>query len=461
MAEMNELASPGVTGASEEWSSQWGFILATVGSAAGIGNIWRFSYVAGENGGGAFLLLYLVCIALIGLPIVIAELAIGRVDRRGATPAIERLTRLHHWRSFGVLSVVIAFLILSFYSVIAGWAFKYFLGALDGSLMRIASGGHGEFFERFIAGPLQPVVWQFCMIAATVLVVIGGVRNGIEAVNRVLMPALFAIVVGLAAYGLTLSGSAAGLRFLFAPDWTALSNPNVYLAAMGQAFFSLGVGMAIFVTYGSYLPVRHRIPQAACAVVAGDTLIAILAGIAIFSTVFAFGVDPASGPELAFITLPQIFLAMPGGRLVAILFFALLVAGALTSMVSMLEVPVAYLVRRTRYSRRQLVPALGIAIFLLGVPSALGFGPLETINWHGRGILDNVDHLVANFLLPAGGILIVLLVGWRWRRRDALTGADLNRSRWGTRWGLVWLWLIRIVTPTLILLIILNGIADV
>ena len=454
---MKELAPTGASGASEEWSSRWGFILATVGSAAGIGNIWRFSYVAGENGGGVFLLLYIACIALIGLPIVIAELAVGRVNHRGAGGPLEHLTRLRHWQIFGVLSVVVAFLILSFYSVIAGWAFKYLLGALDGSLMRIASGGHGEFFEQFISGPLQPALWQFCTIAATVLVVIGGVRNGIETVNRILMPGLFLIVLGLAAYGLTLDGSAAGLLFLFAPDWTALGNPDVYLAAMGQAFFSLGVGMAVFVTYGSYLQVRHKIPQAACAVVAGDTLIAILAGVAIFSTVFAFGVDPASGPELAFITLPQIFLAMPAGRLVAILFFALLVAGALTSMVSMLEVPVAYLVRRTRYSRRQLVPVIGLAIFLLGVPSALGFGPLEALNWHGRGILDNVDYVVANFLLPTGGILVVLFVGWRWGGLDARAGADLDGSLWGT----VWLWLIRIATPALILLIFIKGIANV
>ena len=454
---MKELASVDARDVSEEWSSRWGFILVTVGSAAGIGNIWRFSYIAGENGGGVFLLLYLACIALIGLPIVIAELAIGRANRRDNAATIEHLTRLRHWRGFGILSVVIAFLILSFYSVIAGWSFKYLLGALDGTLMRIASGGHGEFFGQFIAGPLQPALWQFCMIAATVMVVIGGVRNGIEKVNRVLMPALFAIVLGLAAYGLTLKGSAAGLQFLFTPDWTAFSEPNVYLAAMGQAFFSLGVGMAIFVTYGSYLPVHHRIPQAAYAVVAGDTLIAILAGVAIFSTVFAVGVDPASGPELAFITLPQIFLVMPAGRLVAVLFFALLVAGALTSMVSMLEVAVAYMVRRTRYSRRQLAPVIGFAIFLLGVPSALGFGPLEGFNWHGRGILDNVDYLVSNFLLPAGGILIVLFVGWRWGGPDALAGADLDRSRW----GVVWLWLIRIVTPSLTLLIVLRGISNV
>ncbi len=454
---MDERVSPGTHGRHEEWSSNWGFILATVGSAAGIGNIWRFSYVAGENGGGVFLFLYLACIALIGLPIMIAELAIGRVNRRGDAVPIEHLTRLRHWRSFGVLSVIVAFLILSFYSVIAGWAFKYLLGALDGSLLRIAGDGHGEFFQSFISGPLQPALWQFLMIAATVLVVIGGVRNGIEAVNRILMPGLFAIVIGLAAYGLTLEGSAAGLQFLFAPDWSALGEPTVYLAAMGQAFFSLGVGMAIFVTYGSYLPVRYRIPQAACAVVAGDTLIAILAGIAIFATVFAFGVDPASGPELAFITLPQIFIAMPGGRLVAVLFFALLVAGALTSMISMLEVPVAYLVRRTRFSRRQLVPVIGLAVFLLGIPSALGFGPLAAITWHGRGILDSVDYLVSNFMLPAGGILIVLFVGWRWGGPNARAGADLD----GSCWGIAWLWLIRIVTPLLTALIVLRGLANV
>lgn len=441
----------------EQWSSRGAFILATIGSAAGIGNIWRFAYVAGENGGGVFLLLYLACVALIGLPIVMAELSIGREIGRTAPTTMAVYTRLRLWRGFSLLSVVAAFAILSYYGVVAGWTVKYLAGALDGSLLRIAAGGHGAFFADFIADPVEPVFWQALVMAAAILIVTGGVRRGIEAANRILMPALMVIVIALAAFGLTLEGSRAGLAFLFAPDWSALARPQVYLAAMGQAFFSLGVGMAIFVTYGSYLPARQRIPGAAVAVVLGDTMIAMLAGTAIFSAVFAFGLDPAAGPELAFITLPQTFLAMPGGRFVAILFFALLVAGALTSMVSILEVPVAWLTARTPMGRRTAAVVTGSAIFVLGIPSALGFGPLAALTWHGRGILDTIDFAVSNLALPAGGILVVIFVGWVWGRANALRGADLSDRAAGR----VWIWLIRYVTPVLTAIIVLRGLADV
>lgn len=447
---MSDLVPSDTSGAGDQWGSQAGFILATVGSAAGVGNVWRFSYVAGENGGGAFLVLYVLSVILIGLPIIIAETAIGRALRYDHAPATRRLPTLRHWRIFRLLSVLAAVAILSFYAVIAGWSLRYLIGAVDGSLLRIAATGHGEFFATFIADPVEPVVWHAVMMAATVFIVIRGVQRGIESANRILLPALFAAVALLAVYGVTQTGAGAGLRFLFAPDWSVFARPEVYLAAMGQAFFSLGVGMAIFVTFGGYMPQRQRIPVAALAIVAGDTLVAVLAGIAIFTTVFAYGTDPTAGPQLAFITLPHIFVALPGGRVLAVLFFALLVAGALTSMISLLEVPVAWCVRYTRWRRRQAALALGALIFVLGLPSALGFGLLAEVRWHGRGILDSVDFVASNFMLPLGGLLLLTIVGWRWGRTPAIAAADLD----GSRWAAPWLLLVRWITPLLVLVIL-------
>ena len=243
-----------------------------------------------------------------------------------------------------------AVIILSYYSVVAGWALKYLVGSATGALWVQAAEGYGGFFSSFVASAWEPIFWQATMLALTAWIVSSGVRKGIERANRILMPGLLLIVAALAVFGLTLPGAGRGLEFMFAFDFAALAEPRVYLAALGQAFFSLGVGMAIFITYGRYLRPSYRIAESSGAVAIGDSLIAVLAGIAIFTAIFSFSMDPAAGPELAFITLPQIFLVMPGGKLVAVAFFALLVTAALTSMVSVLEVPVAHLERKTGWA---------------------------------------------------------------------------------------------------------------
>jgi NSS family neurotransmitter:Na+ symporter len=260
-------------------------------------------------------------------------------------------------------------------------------------------------------------------------------------------------VISLAIFGLTLPGAEKGWSFLLMPSMDAFLRPEVYVAALGQAFFSLGVGMAVFITYGGYLPRQVRLVPSAAAIIVGDTLFAIIAGLAIFPAVFAFGVSPTAGPELAFITLPSIFLAMPGGNFVGAVFFFLLVAAALTSMVSMLEVPVAFMVRRFALRRRVAVVVVGMTSLVLGIPSALSFGALGDVRINGRGIFDAIDQAVSGYMLPAGGILISLFVGWRWGRVPALTEAGLD----GTRLGIIWLWLIRIVSPGLATLIILSA----
>ena len=447
------MAGPGAE--REQWGSRHGFVLATIGSAVGLGNIWRFSYIAGENGGGAFLIIYLVCVVLVGAPIVIAEIALGRAARSDAVSAFAHVAPKGPWATAGWLGVAGAVLILSYYAVIAGWALKYFVGAAGGATWRQSAEEHGGFFASFIANGWEPVAWQTAMMLATMLIVMGGIQRGIEAVNRWLMPLLALIVLAIAVYGMTLPGGSAAWRFLLAPDWTAFARPEVYAAALGQAFFSLGVGMAIFVTYGSYMPRSHNLPRSVTAIVAGDTLFAIVAGLAIFQAVFAFGLSPAAGPELAFITLPQVFLVMPFGETVGTLFFFLLAAAALTSMISLLEVPVAYLASRHAMRRRPAVLLTGAAIVALGIPSALSFGLLAEATLGGKGFLDALDQTVSNYLLPLAGLAVALLVGWRWAARDALDNADLD----GRRFGRIWLLLVRYLVPAMILLILYGALS--
>lgn len=439
----------------EQWSSRTGFVLAAVGAAVGLGNIWRFAYVAGENGGGAFLIVYVAFIVLIGAPVVIAELAVGRSSRGDAVQSLRRIAPERIWIAAGGLGVLGSFLIMSFYLVVAGWALKYFLGTLTGRLWTLASTGYGGYFEDFIASPVEPIFWQFLVMAIAVTIVGGGVREGIERVTRVLMPLLALIVVALAIYGATREGSGEGLRFLFEPKWELLAGAEIYLAALGQAFFSLSIGMALYLTYGSYLGRDHRIPGSAAAVIAGDTLIAILAGIAIFPAVFAYGVDPATGPRLAFITLPQIFIAMPGGTWIAPFFFFLLAASAISASVSGIEVPVAYVMRRLTLRRRIAAAAVGLTVFVCGVPASLGYGLWRDVQWHGKGILETMDFFVSNAILPIGGLLIALFVGWRWGPSNALRESDFG----DTRLGRAWLWILRLVVPAFIVLIFVHNLA--
>lgn len=437
--------------AREQWTSRLGFILAGTGAAVGIGNVWRFSYVAGQNGGGAFLVVYICCVLIIGLPLLIAELALGRRGQGDAVAAFAAAAPRSLWVMTGGLGVLAASLILAYYAVIAGWVLKYLAGALLGTLWETAGEGYDLFFARFIADPFEPIVWQLATMAATAVIVAAGVRHGIERANRVLMPILALIVLGLAVYSLSLPGAADGVRFLFAPDWSALRSPSVYLGALGQAFFSIGIGMAIFITYGGYLAPEQPIPSAAGTIALGDTVVAVLAGCAIFPAVFAFGLDPAAGPQLVFVTLPQIFLAMPFGRLVGSLFFLLLIAAALTSMISLLEASVALAIRVLGLPRWSAAMALGILIFTAGIPAAAGFGPLAALRLDGRSILDVMDHLVSNIMLPISGLLTALFVGWRWR--EALAEARFA----GRRLGLLWLWLVRLVVPALIPAILLRS----
>lgn len=437
----------------EQWTGRHGFVLATVGGAVGIGNIWRFSYVAGENGGAAFLFVYFACVALIGIPLMIAELTIGRHAQGDAITAFEAPRKPSRWRIIGWLGVLAAALLLGYYAVIAGWALKYFIGAAMGALWSAAGVDYGAYFRQFIADPGEPLAWQAVTLTITMFIVAGGVRDGIERVNRWMVPLLAVIIVVLAGYALALPGAEGGVRFLFAPDWAVLRKPGVYAAALGQAFFSLGVGMAFFVTYGSYMPRTFSIPASAAIIAIGDTLFAIVAGLAIFPAVFALQGSPAAGPELAFITLPQIFLKMPFGTAFGAVFFFLLTTAAITSMVALLEIPVAALTHRFRLRRWPATAAMGACVFLLGLPSALSYGLLSHVRVGSRGILEAIDHGVSNVLLPFIGIATALYVGWRLERAFVVAQADFGETRAGT----VWIWLVRVLVPAAIVAIQLQS----
>lgn len=442
----------GETRAREKWGTRLGFICAAVGSAVGLGNIWRFPYITGENGGAAFIVVYLLCILLCGLPIMIAELSIGRKAQSDAVGSFEVLAPGKPWILGGVLGVLAGFFILSFYSVVAGWALKFFAKAVSGSLWDIDKAGFGKFFGEYIAQSWEPIFWQGAMMALTIYIVAGGVKKGLERWNRILIPALAIMIIILAGFSLTLEGAAKGVAFLFTPDWKKLADPNVYLTALGQAFFSLSIGMAVFITYGSYLSETTRLPVMAAATAAGDTIFAIIAGLAIFPAVFAFGLDPSAGAGLSFITLPGLFQTMPGGIVVGPLFFLLLVFAALTSMASLLEVPVAFFMRVLKAPRREIAIITGLVIFAIGIPSSLGFGVLGHVKWGEKTILDIMDFLMLNLALPIGGMITALFVGWAWQRQSVLSDVGFGENGL----GLSWLWLLRVVAPLMVLFVLLH-----
>ncbi|SDZ48328.1 neurotransmitter:Na+ symporter, NSS family [Evansella caseinilytica] len=439
----------------EHWGSRLGFILAAMGSAVGLGNIWRFSYVTGENGGGAFLLIYLVFIALIGIPILIAELTIGRKSQSDVVGSFTKLAPGKPWVVAGIMGVASAFIILSFYGVIAGWSVFYFFQYVIGNLNTEPANGYGGFFGAFISDSFQPLFWQFLFMAMTIGVVFVGIKKGIERANKILMPLLAILVIGLALYSLTLGGTKEALRFMFSPDWSALTEPKVYLAALGQAFFSLSLGMGALITYGSYLKKEHKLPGAAVSVASLDTGFAIVAGLMIFPAVFAFGVAPDQGPGLAFIILPGIFDNLGMGQLFGLLFFLLLSAAALSSAVSLLEVAVAYFIRKFDWSRRKAAVIVGGIIFLLGIPSSLGNGVWEDLAFFGQEtMIDSMDFIASNIFLPLGGMIIAMFVGWGWKKADALEESDLGDSFIGK----VWLLVIRFIAPAAIFVIFLSTI---
>lgn len=439
----------------EQWQSRRGFLLAAVGSAVGLGDIWRFPYVVGENGGGAFLLVYLLVVLVVGVPLLLGEFALGRRMQSESATAVARLVPASRWRHAGLIGVIAAGLILAYYAVIAGWVFKYAALYLGASPQLLAPEGHAALFQAYVARPLEPLAWQLLGMALTTAVIAKRVEKGIERLSVWLMPLLALLLVGLAVHSATLPGFGRGLAFLFQPDWAMLARPELYLAALGQTFFSIGLAMGVMVTYGSYQPATRPLPGAAVAISLADTLFGVIAGLVIFPAVFSFGLDPAQGSSLTFAVLPQVFAQLPGGRLVGALFFLLLSIAALTSMVSLLEVTVAYAMQRWRWSRPRASLCLGGLLFLLGMPASLGFGAWAGLPLPGgHTILDAMDFFAVELLLPLNGVLLAVLLGWLWPRHEAMEAADLHTRRLGRLWHFS----LRYLVPVLVLTVLAGSV---
>jgi len=439
----------------EQWGSRTGFMLAAVASAVGLGNIWRFPYIAGEYGGAAFLLVYLLCIFLIGLPTMIAEFSIGKKGQLDAVGSFAKTAPAKPWVIGGWLGVITSFLIVSFYAVICGWVLYYMFSYMVGSIQQVEAGGVEEYFGGFIGHDFLPVIWQIVVMAMIAGVLYFGVKKGIELSNKIFMPLLAVILVVLAGYGMTLDGASEGLAFLFIPDWSALGDPSLYLAAIGQSFFTLSLGMGIMVTYGGYLSKQTgaRLPGTATRVVVLDTLFAVVVGIVIFTAVFSIGMDTAQGPGLVFVVMPEVFNQMAaGGTFFAIFFFFLVFIAGLSSAISLSEVSVSFAMRQVNMTRRKAVLIVTGLITLFGIPSALSQGgPLGDFLIFGLSFLDFVDVLTDSYFLPIGGLIVVLFVGWGWKGNAAFEAADFKNPTLGK----FWLFLVRYFAPIMIIIILL------
>ncbi len=439
-----------------QWTSKIGFVLAAAGSAIGLGNIWRFPYVTGESGGAAFVIIYLICIVLICLPYLFAELTIGRYSQKNPVGAVKSIKSGTPWTLVGGLGVLTGVFILSYYGVIAGWAFGYIFKGIFSP---------GSEFGAFISNPSLVIPLFALFIGLTMFVVIGGVEHGIERWAKVLMPVLLVLMLIIIIRSVTLPGAGAGLEFYLKPDFSKVDG-GVILAALGQAFFSLSLGMGAMITYGSYLPKKENILVAGGMVAVFDTMIAILAGFMIFPAVFAFDKDPAGGPALIFVVLPEIFNAMPMGMLMSVMFFLLLSIAALTSTVSLLEVVVSYSVDEKSWTRKKSVWVIGLITFVIGLPAALSAGAspaLSDMTWlFGEGgflgktdYLSIMDAIWGNISLALGALLISIFVGWVWGAKNAAAelAVGSNISRTGIR---IWSFFIRYVCPIFIFYVLLN-----
>ncbi len=432
-----------------------GAFAATVGSAIGLGNIWKFPYLTGSNGGAAFVLTYLLAVALVGLPVMTVEHVIGRRMRLDAVRAYGRVVPGRPaWSAIGWAGLAAALLIMAFYTDVAGWVFAYVFKSLGAFLS--GSTLSGDTFAALAGGTWEPLAWQVAVLALTTAIIAMGVSKGIEKVTKTLMPLLFVLLLVCDVRALTLPGAGAGVSYLFRPDPTKLS-ATVLLSALGLAFFKLSLGMGTMTTYGSYLPDEVRIVPNAARVALADTLVSLLAGLAIFPAVFAFQGTPAGGPGLLFNTIPLVFGKMPMGGLFTTLFFVLAAVATIGAMVSLIEVPVAWLVEKGGVRRPVAALLTGGAMLALGVPATLSQSPvLSDVKPFGKTFFDLFDFLSSNVLLPVGGLAIAVVGGWLLSRKAFLDEA--NKGYAAEPWhGRVVFSLVKFVAPVLILLILLNS----
>ena len=442
------------------FSSNIGAILAVAGGAVGLGNIWRFPYMLGQNGGGAFLLVYVFFVILIGVPLMMTEFIIGRRAQSNVVGAYRKLSHGRKgWVTLGIFGIVAAFLIYAFYSVVAGWTLNYIVMACSGKLSGKEPEIITQLFKSFTQGSFWPLVNQAFFLILTASVIVMGVQKGIEKVSKILMPILFILLILMSVRSLTLgAGAKEGLAFLFNPDFSKLTGSSI-LAALGQSFFSLSIGMGAMVTYGSYIRKEDKLFNTSLWIAGCDSLVAILAGIVIFPAVFAFGMNPASGPELVYIVLPNVFNSMPAGTLFAIIFFVLLGIAALTSTISLLEILVAFGVEEFHWKRGVASFFSTLLVFLIGAFCNLSFGPLKDATLFGKTIFDLFDLITASYLMPIGALLMTIFLGWFFPKvevKDELSnGGTLKVKAFE-----LYYFVLRFIAPLALGVIIISGIVN-
>lgn len=433
-------------GAPEQFSSS-GFILAAIGSAVGLGNMWKFPYITGLYGGAAFFLLFIICLVAVGLPVLLAELTIGRGGRGSAASSFIKVGGNKAWGGMGMLSVIGAFMIMSFYAIVAGWTLYYAVKTFSGQLF--TNTDYTGQFASFTSG-YAPILFQVIVLIITGWIVARGVSGGIEKFNKVLIPGLLLLLIILMVRALTLPGAGEGVSFFLKPDFSRLTAESA-LVALGHAFFSLSLGMGAMLTYGAYVQKNQSLGAAALAIGGGDLLYALIAGLIIFPTTFSFGIDQAQGPGLVFMALPAAFSAMPLGSLFGGLFFILLAIAALTSTVSLLEVPVAYAMEKWKWNRVTSVWIITLGCLILGIPSALSFGLVPGLSsLGGKAFFDWMDFLASNILLPLGGLIVTIFAGYFWKKVGDEAGLSAG-------WFRIWLFMLRYVAPILVLFVFLHS----
>jgi len=438
------------------WRSRWLFILAATGSAVGLGNIWKFPYITGENGGGAFVLVYLACICLIGIPVMIAEVTLGRLGRQSPINTMHALVKDQgvpkFWGGIGWMGAVAGFLILSFYSVVAGWSLAYVFRMAGGAFDGATGESVGGIFSDLLSNPEALLGWHTIFMVLTIGIVARGVNKGLEKAISVLMPLLFLILLLLLGYSLSTEGFGAGFEFLFSFDFSKINRESI-IVALGHAFFTLSLGMGAIMAYGAYMPQKASVGKTVLMVAGLDTLIALIAGLVIFPIVFSNGLEAGAGPGLLFQTLPLAFSQMPAGTLFGTLFFLLVAFAALSSAISLAEPVVAWAVESKGMSRASAASWIGIVIWALGIGSLLSFNLWSDYTLFGKTFFDSLDFLTANILLPLGGLLIAIFVGWMMHQKDVEQEVRMESPVMYN----VWRFVLKFIAPVAVAIVLING----
>ena len=432
-------------------------LAAAVGSAVGLGNIWKFPYLAGENGGGAFIIVYLLCVLFLGVPALLSELSLGYIGRSNGIGAMRNITGNNRWSIIGILGFVGAFAILGFYFVVAGWSLEFVFQSVMGSFAGQSDDVIAQNFDTFRFDTWRPYLWTIVFVVLTAIVLYAGVEKGIEKWSKVLMPILFFILVYLCGYAIFLPNSEVGYRFYFDFDFSKI-NADVVIAALGQSFFSLSLGMGAIMIYGSYIEEGMNLAKTSMQIALLDTLVAVLAGLVVFPAVFSFGIDPAAGPQLVFITLPTVFAQMTGGYFFSILFFLLVAVAALTSTISIMEVQTATIAEEFKMNRKVALGVMSVIMVVIGCMCSYSLIPIEGGNelaFFGVSLFDVFDIITSHVILPIGGLLILLFLGWFYKKED-LYNILVVETKCSEGLFKVYYFFLRFIAPLLLLIVFLQ-----